>query len=337
MLAELALRSRVTAGVALVGAGLIAVTPAVEPGAKLASVAVRDISLVDFAAAASLPSFPLIGPAGLVSDTAANLSGLVQEFLADPFPIASQTLVNHMTYMNELVATAQQAHTVFQDYVQLLPSVLQASYQAAMSGDVWGGALQLSDWWVALSYAEAEKLISGVTNVTGQMAANVHNVATDTTAPFLILEGMQYPMLQAFNGAAAGVQDVITNMSSGNYLGAVESAALTPTTIVGAVLNGYYGGQATSGYGLLTNPDGALFEGDHVYAGTIYNMMLAHQNIAADLGAKSMSALADPTVAATLSTMTSELTTGMSGLAAALGPALTAVTDLPATLLTMMP
>ncbi|VEG58190.1 Uncharacterised protein [Mycolicibacterium aurum] len=93
------MRPYVTAGVALVGAGLVAVTPI----APLAADTPAAHSAVQLAAVPSpLQLYPQV-----VLRSIANAEALVQQYLADPFPIIGKTLENQAVAFADAVAALQ--------------------------------------------------------------------------------------------------------------------------------------------------------------------------------------------------------------------------------------
>ncbi len=90
---ELAVRPYATAGIALVGAGVLAISPLapVAPEAGL-SPAVRLSAAVD----------PIAHWQGVVSAADENLTGLAADWAEDPAPVLRQVVANQLEYLSEL-------------------------------------------------------------------------------------------------------------------------------------------------------------------------------------------------------------------------------------------
>lgn len=86
-----ALRPYVTAGVALVGASVIAASPVAPPVPDMKVSATPSVSA---AMQLTATSNPLIAFSQLFGNTVTNATGLFEQFLATPAPILSQVLVN---------------------------------------------------------------------------------------------------------------------------------------------------------------------------------------------------------------------------------------------------
>ena len=92
---EHSLRPYVTAGVVLVGAGLIAAVPIGPPALEIQTRAVHLASVDDLgdptsaASVADSQEFPLVTWAGAYTDTVSNLQSLDAQIAADPNPVLS--------------------------------------------------------------------------------------------------------------------------------------------------------------------------------------------------------------------------------------------------------
>lgn len=125
---HLALRPYVTAGIALVGASVIAVAPiAPHPGVPLPTVhltAAIDNPIEVFA--------PVVGAAGTW------LTNTIQSEIANPFPILHQILTNQITTAGQVLQAINAGGAALGDLAAGLPATLQTALGKLSTGDVNG-------------------------------------------------------------------------------------------------------------------------------------------------------------------------------------------------------
>lgn len=99
---QLALRPFTTAGIALVGAGVIAVSPLAPP--PVATSATTTMSAASVALTASSSFVDPIAYWGEVLELAGtNLSTHFEAAIADPFPVLGQVVENQVGYANTII------------------------------------------------------------------------------------------------------------------------------------------------------------------------------------------------------------------------------------------
>lgn len=321
---QLALRPYASVGVALAGAGLIAITPVAAPP-DIQARAVRlsaSGSGLDFGDLGGLFSvagqdYPIATPAQLVTDTVTNLEGLQAQFAADPAPILEQIIVNQAGYANDLATAGENASSDFVSAVQGLPDVLQNAATDFSSGDVYDGLFTPWSYVLTSALDVNHDLLNGTAEVVQGVVGNLDNVVNDTgqvftnalinngnAVPLWLTELIRAPLLgpnAAVAGFAGVTQDIVTAAQSGDYATALTDLGYAPSTITDAFLNGY-GNEAVAravpdieslamrlgglnpAFGLLT---GSNASGFGLGGGTIENILLARADIAQDLGAAS--------------------------------------------------
>lgn len=259
------LRPYVTAGIAVVGAGLIAVTPVAPPPPEPQQYAVQ-LSAAGFGYAADVAGilqaisvapagqdYPLATPVQLFTDTVANLQGLGSEIAANPAPILAQLVANQVSYANDMVTAAQAAGSNLTATLQELPRLMQNISAELAQGDVYNPVTSLWDYGLNLPFTVVRPMLDGLTQVAQGMAGNLDNLvasatqfvnATSTlattplwvqalvTAPF-------YPMNATVAAAAGVTQDVVNAVDTGNYPTALADLAYALPTLANAYLNGY--------------------------------------------------------------------------------------------------
>lgn len=361
---QLALRPYVTAGVAVVGAGLISATPVVAPDLEeqvtqravaLASAASDAVDMTANATALALKTYPMYGPLQLLENTFANVSGLTQEFLDKPFPILTQVVSNQMGYAQTMGTALQDTIKQLVTTLDKLPATLQTAWTDIMSGDFFGGVATLNTYFVEqLPLAVLGiPILEGVVPIVKDMVGNLNNVFQNADA--WLLEALLAPIypLNAANLTIGAVgQNIVDAMDAGNVGLALQDVLLAPSTIVNGMLNGAPGYGATSA--LLTNP---LSTYNPESFGTFQNLFRAADAVAklitpAATVAKAAAAVVDPSVSANLSAAAADISAMLNpavlsadlsaalnpaDLAAAFGSALTSIGDIPSMLMSLVP
>src|ERR1700742_4565842 len=132
---QVAARPHFTAGVALVGAGVIAVSPLAPP--------MPDVHLPSLQSAAvelAALSAPVVNPieqwTQVVQAAITNLGALGQQLAADPAPILQQIFANQSADAAILGTAAGAASTALTTAAQALPAALQAAATQLEAGNV---------------------------------------------------------------------------------------------------------------------------------------------------------------------------------------------------------
>lgn len=247
---NLALRPYATAGIALVGASVIAATPLAPPPTEMAGAITRASSAaVELTAAVD----PIAAWSDLFTRTPESLLALGNLLAENPAPILGQIVANWSGYGQTLGTALQTAGTGLSTYLTTqLPTYLQTFSNQLMSGDIYGAAQ---------TYSGA---ILGLATGIGFPMLNVLTIPADITQNFAnvvaTLPGFAGPVVSAGLGAlmtltgttlSAGesAQAVVDAFKSGDPVGVVNALAAMPATIADAVLNGY------------ASPDGGLYSG----------------------------------------------------------------------------
>ncbi|WP_141772628.1 hypothetical protein [Mycobacterium malmoense] len=249
-----ALRPLATAGVAAVGASLIALTPAVSNDVAAdiqhgtATIQYRAVELAD----------TVVNPIQTWIDTfeilGINLQSLATQFQAHPFPLAQQVAANFLQYGGEYVTPYQRAVTQGLNYFfgtgssQFVP-LMQSAWAAAAAGNFAGssGAVSLLDealwFYPATAVGQPLETIPQILNPITQNLANATNFATTTgisdIAGWFIVDGP--PTVATALGTS--LQNIYDSFAAGNPVGGVINAIDLPGEVTNALLNG-----------LLTNP-----------------------------------------------------------------------------------
>jgi hypothetical protein len=127
---QLAMRPYVTAGIAIVGASVIAVTP-IAPSANV-SMSMQSVNLT-----ASIDN-PIAVFTPVVNAAGDWITSTIQSEIANPFPILQQIAANQITTAREVLAAAQAGAKGLGELAAGLPAALQAAGAKLAVGDVNG-------------------------------------------------------------------------------------------------------------------------------------------------------------------------------------------------------
>ncbi len=300
---QLALRPYVTAGVALVGTSLIAVTPVAPPPLELQQRAVQLTTAVgaDLGALAAsgdpTQAYPVFTYGELFTNTLANLQGLGTEFLANPFPVLAQLGTNLTDYAQTLGTGLQSSLTDLGTGLQGLPAVLETAFTDLSSGDVFTAWYTVGEHALSLLLLPLLPTGDAINSVSKTIVEHITAVQEKLlTVTVGLIAAPLYPPFAAGDGAAGVTQGIVTALGAGDFATVLSNIFYAPSTILGAALNGYPEGPI-SPIGILTNPSSAI---DPYFAGSIQNILSALDTIAKAItpAPASAAAAADPGAAA---------------------------------------
>lgn len=222
---QLALRPYVTAGVAIVGASVIAVTP-IAPHPTMPDL--RLTAAIDNPVAVFAP---------VVSAAGSWLDGVVRAEVADPFPILAQIFRNQQYTVGQIVASLNGAREGLQGIATGLPATLQAAGALIAAGDVNGAINKV--------------MSDGLAPITALIFNTWTPLQPALQRPFAVLQAMVPALFDAglalvlgtisstvglgfVFGAPPFVQQLVTTTQ--NVLGAI--ATLDPVNVINAIQDG---------------------------------------------------------------------------------------------------
>lgn len=241
-------RSYLAAGVALVGAGAIAVSPVAPP---LPHVHVPAVSTASVNLSAAVDPFEAY--VQLITNTVNNVGTLIGTEIADPFPILQQIVANQITSGQGVFAGLQQAGEALGQQLDPsnpygIPAQLQQAFTQLLSGDI-NGAVGTS-WSALLSpvLVAGLPLLEPITNAVKQPVQNLLNVINDPLAVLIPVLGALNTVYPAVLVSGNVGQNMVDAIKAGDPLGFVNAVIAGPGQIADAFLNG---AEAAGGGGLL--------------------------------------------------------------------------------------
>jgi len=255
---QIAVRSSLTTGVALMGAGVIALAPVTHQPAPDLHLPALHASAVQLAAQVN----PITQWGQIITEALQNTKGIVTGVIADPAPVLGQVVRNQIasavavggSVRDYLVAVGQQLGTT--------PESLKQAFQQLAAGHV-ADAVQTLYSAVLTPFVLPILTTSILTDVQAAFRKPVQNmlnvIDTAITSPtgmgWVLTAGL--PLLAVMSDVVTatgdGLQNVVNAFSAKNLGAVVNAIVAMPGSITGALLNGYNG----DGAGIL-GPNGIV-------------------------------------------------------------------------------
>jgi hypothetical protein len=309
---QVASRPRLNAGIALVGASVVAVCPLAPqmPDVHLPSV---QSAAVELAALSNAIAAPVVSPieqwTQVVQAAITNLGALGQQLAADPAPILQQILANQSADGVILGNASAAASTALTTAAQALPAALQTAAKSLEAGDVTGAVAALTGPVIPLALGLVDAGFNasvGAWNVVANETQNFANVvAAVPQLPLSALLAVASPLISDINASADIGQAIADAGTARDLEGVVTALVNAPATLTGATLNGY----GTNP--ILGTPEGGLLSGvgeiPGITDGTIAGLLALRDTIAkalAPAAAKSFVSTAPAALTAAATTVT---------------------------------
>jgi hypothetical protein len=279
---HIAVRPYAAAGVALLSAGVIAVSP-VAPQMPAIQAAERALTSANVQLAASVDPIELW--VQVFQTAAANLTVIGQQVAANPTPILSQVIANQVASFtalgNSLQSSAQTVNQIFQS----APDALQTALTQLQDGNIVGAVDTFNNNLVIpLTLAALQVVSDSLRPVVSTVQNFGKAFATLPDDVFAVVLPMTYPLLSAVNAIVQTTQDVSDGVAAGDVGAVVNALVNAPAHLVGGVLNG-----AGSILGGLLPAAGILTPYDPNFgflaSGPISSLIALRETIAQALGA----------------------------------------------------
>ena len=272
-------RSYLTSGIALFGAGAIALTP-ITPSSPIPDIAAPAVStaVVDLTSTAN----PIALWAQVIAEAADNVAGIGQDWLSDPALILRQIIANQIGNFDTVIKAGQGVVAGLTNYFTPgNPNGFQASVDKIV------GLLATGNIQEAFSVASFDfftnlllfqlglpLLSSGLAEIVPNILGNLHAAVSTALNP-LTLFPVVGSLLNVFQGPLNALgstgQEIVDALSAGDVLTALTAVVNIPAALTGAFLNGFTNWEGTPYVGLLFYEPSA---GGNFYAGLVSSVLL---------------------------------------------------------------
>lgn len=229
------LRSPLATGVALIGAGAIALTPLSAPPAELPAPAIQSTA-VQLTAAID----PLEAWVKLFTNTGVSATTLAEQILADPAPILTQLLHNGAGHAQTVGTIVQGMGDGVVQWVNDLPMYADMVKAALDEGKYDQAITSMVYPLFGLAIGIAMPLMS-LSSITVGITGNLYNVAQTIANP-MTLFGTVLGSLQIMSSTASqlgvGVQSFADAVKGGDAVAAVNALIATPALVLNGLING---------------------------------------------------------------------------------------------------
>lgn len=233
---QVAVRSYMAAGVAMVGATALIAAPLAVPPPEIHLPAIHASSAaVELAALAN----PIAEWVTVIQNTFTNVAALGQQFQSDPAPILQQILTNQLANAATLSTALTGATGGLVSGLTALPSATLLAAQQLAAGEFSAAVGTLFQAGIGLILAPAISLI-GATSIFTDTAQNFANVVA--ALPNVLLPvGLAAisPIAGAIYSFGDAGQAVIDAARTGDVAGALSALVNIPAIVTNAFLNGY--------------------------------------------------------------------------------------------------
>src|SRR5271166_5311867 len=261
-----AVRPYATAGVALVGASVIAVAPMAPP--------LPDIHVPHVSAAVELTQFvnPITTLVQVIQTSVMNATALGAIIAADPLPILTQIITNQIANAGAIATGVNSSVMSLVSNLMGLPAQLQGVVADLMSGDIFDAVQSLLfEIPFGLLLGPLLDLTGPLLTVATQTTQNLANAVSVLSSSVLLLGiGVLEPIFSVVNQIGTTGQSLFDAVTTGDFVSAASDLINFPILLIGAALNGT---PDTGGQGILTPEE----------FGTIATLYSVLQSIAASL------------------------------------------------------
>lgn len=236
MSVHVAVRSYLTAGVAVVGASALIAAPLAVPPPEIHLPAIHASSAeVQLAALAN----PIAEWVNVVQTTFANVAALGVQFQNDPAPILAQILKNQLANASTLATALEGTVGVLGSQVAALPAATLLAAQQLAAGQFSAAVGTLFQAGIGLILGPAISLIGATSIITDSAQRFANVVAAIPNALLPIGLAAISPIAGAVYSFGDAGQAVIDAARKGDVAGALSALANIPAIVTNAFLNGY--------------------------------------------------------------------------------------------------
>lgn len=244
-----ALRSHFAAGVAVLGAGAIALTP-VQPITAPAALSPAATQAIGVSLAAAIdPITPIITT---IQTTITNTTTLVADWLATPFPILAQVVNNWIYYLTELPNVGAIVSQVISNVGNAFrapfdPGTISDGTAGKPAGLANGDNISTVPWGFISTAPLPIPNIDLTQRAVYDLLPTLEPDFVDANIPLLNflntpisgqLFGLLGPVVAPFVALGNSISSAITAVQASDITGAINSLINIPTSMINAALNG---------------------------------------------------------------------------------------------------
>jgi hypothetical protein len=231
-----AVRPYATAGVALLGASVIAISPLAPPMPDVQALQ-RSVSSVGVELSAAVD--PIENWVQVFKTTAANLGAIGQQIVDSPAPILTQMVANQIASLKSLQTAFSQNAATVKLIFEGAPAALDTARGQLQSGNIVGAVDTINN---SIVIPLALAAVQAVSDSTVPLVNTVNNFAkafaTLPNAVFQALIPMTFPLVSTINVLVQTTQDVYDGVVASDPGAVVNSLVNLPANLVNGVLNG---------------------------------------------------------------------------------------------------
>lgn len=226
------------AGVALVGASAIAISPVAPP---MPDITIPAVSSAEVGLSAATD--PIQAYADLFANTIANVSTLIGNEVTDPAPVLLQVITNQLSTAGSLFIALEGSATALGNALDpsnpwSIPSLLQASLTDLLAGNIDSAVANLWSAFLTPVAGAALPLLEPAINAIRQPVQNLANVLSNPAIVALPALGLINVVYRTITVAGNVGQEIVDSARAGDPLGVVNAMLSSPAVIADAFLNG---------------------------------------------------------------------------------------------------
>ncbi|OBF28702.1 hypothetical protein [Mycobacterium sp. ACS4331] len=271
-------RSYLTAGVALVGAGAIALTPVAPP---LPDIQVPSLNAIS--ANVALATNPVDRWIEVFQATAINVEELIAYVASAPAPVAGQLLANAVGNVQHIVTGLGVAAEQIVGGIASVPAALQAAVASLADGNIEGAVTELLNPLLGVGLGALmvlQPFLEVGMSVVDNAAAFINTLIDPVTVLYLSL-ALGGALISPINALAHTAQEVWEGITTLDPMRAINAVLNVPADLFNAVVNGYgvinFMGIEIPAPGLLNTTDG-------LSGGLASTLQLLRENLAIAIG-----------------------------------------------------
>lgn len=232
---QLSLQPFTTAGIALVGASAIALSPLAPPPVTTSATTAVSTAAVQLSAAVD----PLTRWGQVASSTATNIEGIAGHWLNNPLPLERQIAANLQTYANDVITGLTNTLPYVQTWAtSVMPQALETAFAQIQAGepDVAASTISVAIGSVIFAAMPLSSLLGIPRYMVDHFGVAVKEVLSVQTM-LTVITALNGALSRSINAIGVGARAALDASNAGDPLAALTSIANIPAEITDAILN----------------------------------------------------------------------------------------------------